>query len=109
MTDFKWRDSEKKIANRVFEAARLRELEEVINNFKQEAAIVSDADQLWKLIEQMRQRRHEFEQKYDFRYSVLITVFARLVAEDRVGEADLLGLDSDKTEEILRSAHFFKQ
>jgi hypothetical protein len=105
--DFKWKDSEKKIANRVYEKARLSELGELIRNFKAEAAAIDDPDQLWNLIEEMKTRRCAFEQKYDYRYSVLVTVFARLVGEGRISEADLQGLDSEKIVAILRTADFF--
>ena len=105
--DFKWKDSEKKIANRVYERARLSELGELIRSFKTEAAAIADPDQLWNLIEEMKTRRYAFEQKYDYRYSVLITVFARLVGEGRISEIDLQGIDSEKINAILRASRFF--
>ena len=105
--DFKWKDSEKKVANCVYEKARLSELEELIRNFKTEAAAIADPDELWNLIEEMKTRRYAFEQKYDYRYSVLITVFARLVGEGRISETDLQGLDSEKIASILRASDFF--
>ena len=38
--------------------------------------------------------------KYDYRYSVLISVFARLLTEGWLKKGDLEGLDADKIEQI---------
>lgn len=45
-------------------------------------------------------KTHELDQKYDFRYSVLIGVFARLIAEGWLTLEDLAGLDMAKRELI---------
>ena len=42
----------------------------------------------------------KIEDKYDYRYSVLIFVFARLLKEGWLKESDLDGLDKDKIEKI---------
>jgi Photoprotection regulator fluorescence recovery protein len=107
MADFKWKDSEKKIANRAFEKARIAELDEIIQSFKTDAAKISDPDQLWVLVDSMKNKRYEFEQKYDYRYSVLITVLARLLAERRISTDDLARLDEDKLAAIVARADFF--
>ena len=107
MNEFKWKDSEKKIANRAFEKARTAELDEVVLSFKADAANLGDVDQLWTLIEQMKHRRYEFEQKYDYRYSILVSVLARLLGEQRISAADLAGLDSDKLAAITVKSTFF--
>jgi hypothetical protein len=108
MNEFKWKDSEKKIANRAFEKARIAELDELVQSFKAEAAIIDDADQLWTMIEQMKNRRCQFEQKFDYRYSVLISVLARLLGEQRISSADLAGLDGDKLVAITVKSEFFR-
>jgi hypothetical protein len=46
MFDFNWSRSEKVIARRAFEKARLRELDGVIRQAKQKANKVSDPDEL---------------------------------------------------------------
>ena len=46
MADFKWKDSEKKAANRAYEKARVAELDELIHSFKTGATKISDPDQL---------------------------------------------------------------
>ena len=107
MTEFKWKDSEKKIANRAFEQARTAELDKVIQSFKADAAKIEDADQLWTLIDQMKNRRYQFEQKYDYRYSILVSVLARLLGEQRISIEDLAGLDGDKLAAVTLKSEFF--
>jgi hypothetical protein len=109
MNEFKWKDSEKKIANRVYEKARLNELDELVASFKAQAAKVYDTDQLWSLMDQMKERRYQFEQKYDYHYSVLISVLARLVGEDRFAIADLAGFDEKKLATITVKSEFFRR
>ena len=108
MNEFKWKDSEKKIANRAFEKARTTELDEVIQSFKADAAKIDDADQLWTLIDQMKNRRYQFEQKYDYRYSILASVLARLLGEQRISIEDLAGLDGNKLAAVTVKAEFFR-
>ena len=107
MTEFKWKDSEKKIANRAFEKARTAELDELVQSFKANAARIDDVDKLWTLIDQMKNRRYQFEQKYDYRYSILISVLARLLGEQRVSIDDLAGLDENKLAAITLKSDFF--
>ena len=107
MNEFKWKDSEKRIANRAFENARTTELDEVVQSFKADAAKIDDADQLWTLIDQMKNRRYQFEQKYDYRYSILVSVLARLLSEQRISIEDLTGLDRDKLATITVKSDFF--
>ena len=107
MTEFKWKDSEKKTASRAFEQARTAELDKVIQSFKADAAKIEDADQLWTLIDQMKNRRYQFEQKYDYRYSILVSVLARLLGEQRISIEDLAGLDGDKLAAVTLKSEFF--
>ena len=107
MNEFKWKDSEKKIANRAFEKARTAELDEVVQSFKADAAKIDYADQLWTLIDQMRSKRYQFEQKYDYRYSILVSVLAQLLSEQRISIEDLAGLDKEKLAALTVKSDFF--
>lgn len=104
MPDLKWTDSEKRTARRVFEAALAAELAEVMSEFKQKAAGVSTADEMWALETYLGTRRREIEAKYDFRYSQLLLVFGALLREGRVQPADLRGLSDEKIRSICRIA-----
>jgi hypothetical protein len=44
----------------------------------------------------LTQRRQDINRKYDYRYSVLLFVFANLVREGRVSEEELRSLGEDK-------------
>jgi len=96
MLGFKWSDSEKKLARRAFEAALATELTSVMVELKARAAAVSTPDDMWAIEDHLRARRREIEEKYDFRYSQLILVFARLVREGRLTLDQLAGLSDDK-------------
>lgn len=48
----------------------------------------------------MDEKREEINIKYDYRYSVLILVFARLLKEGWITVNDLEGLEEDKIDRI---------
>ena len=85
----------------VFDQALNAELEELIRQAKEMAAVVDEASQLWDFERWLTQRRLEIERKYDYRYSVLPYVFATLIKQDRISKNDLDGLDLGKIEIIL--------
>ena len=104
MFDVNWSHSEKKLARRLFDAAVQKELAEIITEFKAQAAALSEPDEVWELIARTDQRRRDFDRKYDYRYSQLLRVFAQLLRENRVTEAELQGLGEEKMSLILRTA-----
>lgn len=53
-----------------------------------------------------RRKRRETDEKYDYRYSQLLFVFARLLHKGRISESDLSGLRQDKLEKIRFLAGF---
>ncbi|HYZ86607.1 MAG TPA: hypothetical protein VE621_19490 [Bryobacteraceae bacterium] len=101
MRDLKWSQSEKVVARRAFDRALNEELEEVIRQAKGMAAAVEEPSQLWELERWLGERRVEIDRKYDYRYSVLPIVLAKLVNDGRIGENDLQGLDPEKIRLIL--------
>ena len=96
MYDLKWSESEKKLSRRIFEAALQAELADIIAKFKAKAAAVTTPDEMWAVRDFLAQAQHEIERKYDYRYSQLILVFATLVREGRITEAQLHGLSEEK-------------
>ncbi|WP_213956575.1 hypothetical protein [Variovorax sp. dw_954] len=104
MYDFKWSDSEKKLARSVFEAALATELAELIAEFKMRAAAAAEPDDLWSIQEYLHRTRREIDEKYDYRYSQLGLVFGRLLREGRIQEAQLAGLSEEKLSHIRRIA-----
>jgi len=57
---------------------------------------VEQSSELWDLEHYLTQRRQDINRKYDYRYSVLLFVFANLVREGRVSEEELRSLGEDK-------------
>ncbi len=51
-------------------------------------------------------RRREIDDKYDYSYSVLTLVFARLMYDGWLKPEDLAGISDDKLQEIRRVAEF---
>ena len=51
---------------------------------------------LWELENYVRERRKDIDSQYDYRYSVLPFVFARLISTGRLSEEELNGLSEEK-------------
>jgi hypothetical protein len=100
MHDDKWTHAEKKITRRVFDAALQAELSEVLADFKARAVVAVNMDDVWDIHEHLNRKGREIDQKYDYRYSQLLWVFARLMREGRIEEAQLAGLAEDKLAKI---------
>ena len=56
----------------------------------------NDGTEIRAIRDYLNEKARELDQKYDFRYSVLISVFARLIAEGWLTLEDLAGLDIAK-------------
>lgn len=104
MPDTTWKDSEKKIARRVFEAALQSELAEIMATLKARAASAKEPDDMWAIQAFLAQAQRDIDSKYDYRYSQLEFVFGRLLREKRIEEHDLNGLADEKLATILRIA-----
>jgi Photoprotection regulator fluorescence recovery protein len=102
MLDYKWSDSEKKIARRAFDAALSRELSSLLESIKSSAPQAATPDDIWALHDFLSEKREEINHKYDYRYSQLIYVFARLLKEKWLIKSDLDGLREDKLIAILQ-------
>ena len=59
---------------------------------------------MWSLEQHLRGKRHEIDEKYDYRYSQLPVVFGRLLREGRIVESQLMGLAEDKLSCVRRVA-----
>ncbi len=101
-----WSKREKEIARRAFEAAYFRECMAAREVVRKMAAEIDDPTGLWQLSEYLTDKREEVDKKYDYRYSVLPLVFARLIREGWIKQEDLAGLSDDKLEQIREFAEF---
>jgi Photoprotection regulator fluorescence recovery protein len=100
--DLKWSPSVKKIARRAFDTALESALAKVMAGFKQKANAASTPSEMWEIEDYLRQQRREIDETFDYRYSQLPLVFARLIREGRLDESLLSGLPEEKRE-IIRS------
>jgi hypothetical protein len=109
MRDFSWTTAEKKIARAAFALALNRELTSVRREVESMLAGSPDAGAIWHVHEYLSDKRLEVDTKYDYRYSVLISVFARLVGEGWLSEGDLRGLAAEKLNMITRIVALSRQ
>ncbi|MCK1511470.1 hypothetical protein IVB22_02555 [Bradyrhizobium sp. 190] len=100
--DVKWSPSEKKIARRAFDTALESALAKVMAEFKRRANAASTPSEMWEIENYLRQQRREIDESFDYRYSQLPLVFARLIREGHLDEGLLAGLSEEKRE-IIRS------
>jgi hypothetical protein len=96
MRDLKWSSTEKAIARRCFDRALRQELDAAIQSTKKIAAKIRQASELWELEHHLTQLRKEIDQKYQYKYSTLVLVFANLVGEGKLDPEDLRGLSEEK-------------
>ena len=102
--NLKWSSAEKVVARKAFDRALQRELDEVMIETKKRAEKVQEPSDLWDLEHYLTQRRTQVDRQFDYRYSVLIFVFADLIGRRRLSERELVGLSEDKLASIRRYA-----
>jgi hypothetical protein len=108
MFDLKWSQSEKRIARRVFEQALNRELTALIQEAKERINRVFTPEELWEVEHWLTERRKEIDMTYDYRYSVLPVVFAKLLHRRVVSNSDLDGLGPEKIDLIRRGFKIYE-
>ncbi|MFZ4640675.1 MAG: hypothetical protein ACOYMP_09785 [Nodosilinea sp.] len=104
MSDLSWSNAEKEIAQTAFEKAYGREIAVLIQEVRAQAACLSELDDLWQLHDFLSTKRHDVDGKYDYRYSVLVFVFSRLVKEGWLHLDELAGLEQSKLSKIAALA-----
>jgi Photoprotection regulator fluorescence recovery protein len=100
MREFKWSPTEKAVARKAFDRALRQELDKVMREAKEKAERVKEPADLWRLEEYLTKRRHDIDNRFDYRYSVLPLVFANLIREGLLAEEDLQGLSEEKLTRI---------
>jgi hypothetical protein len=96
----KWSKTEKEVARRAFEGAYRKECRAIAAKIKEMATAASEPEDLWRIHDVLTKQRRRTDEKYDYRYSVLLFVFARLLKEGWILETDLQELADDKIEAI---------
>ena len=104
MHDLVWTNAEKKIARLAFDTAVSEELNSLISEFKRKAAATKEATDLWEIRDWLNDRQREIDHEYDYRYSQLVFIFARLVEKDKIKLDQLSDLSEDKLSKIAHLA-----
>lgn len=102
MRDFKWSTVEKRVARSAYDASLETFLRKTMAEFKAKAAAAAKPSEMWALEGYLRRQRRKIDELFDYRYSQLPWVFARLIGEGNLDEAQLEGLSKDKIEIIRR-------
>ena len=100
VNDADWSQQEQQIARSAFDAAYTRETAALIKLVNEHANTIMVLNDAWSLHDFLSAKRHDIDGKYDYRYSVLIFVFARLVNEGWLHLTDLEGLAADKLAKV---------
>jgi hypothetical protein len=100
--DLRWSPSEKKVARSAFEAALESALANVMAEFKRRAEAATTPSEMWEIEIYLRQQRREIDEAFDYRYSQLPMVFARLIHAGHLDASRLSGLSEEKLE-VIRS------
>ena len=92
--NLKWSKSEKEAARSLFDLARQRDYErlmESVKDFPLEAG-----EDIWRLREFLNMKAKAFDRKYDYRYSRLPDLFAEYLDEGLLQKEELEGLSEEK-------------
>ena len=100
MQDEHWSRGEKAIARRAYDQAHSRELSALADEVRRRADRITEPHHIWELHDFLSRKRKEIDQKYDYRYSQLVFVFARLIRDGWMSEDDLTGLADEKLAKI---------
>ncbi len=77
--------------------------------FRAKASKIEPPADLWELEHYLTQSRKKIDRTFDYRYSVLIDVFGRLIRERRLSEKELQGLGQEKLKSIRSYAKFLAE
>ena len=99
-----WTKAEKKHARELFDLALEREyraLIDEINDFQ-----ITSPDEVWTLRDRLNRKAKEMDEKYDYRYSQLMFVFAQLVRDGYLSIEELEPIGEEKQKQIEKMVNF---
>ncbi|MBI3727915.1 MAG: hypothetical protein HY254_06230 [Burkholderiales bacterium] len=100
MRDFKWSDTEKKIARAAYDTALQKELAAIMARFKELANAANSPGDMWEIELYLQNARKSIDAKYVYRYSRLPVLLSQLVLENLIKREDLQKLAQDKLDAI---------
>lgn len=101
MKELRWSKTEKQIAKNAFERAYGRECVDLAKTIRLKAEKIKEPADIWRLRDFLNREVKDIENKYDYRYSVLMLVFARLIKDGWLRVDDLIGLDQEKIDRVI--------
>jgi hypothetical protein len=101
--------SEKGICRQAFDKAYMREYESVCENVKKMVAAAKEKNEIWAVGDYLYDKRREIDQKYDYRFSRLLSVFGLLYFEKWLDINDLKGMAQEKIDLIKQYATSYKE
>ena len=104
-----WTPAEKKAARRAFDEGLGRYLSSIMAEAKRRMASVVDPSDLWELETYLTESRKTIDRTYQYRYSDLLRVFAILMRDGWLKDADLVGLQPDKIAKVKNGAQTFRR
>lgn len=106
LRNLKWSKTEKDVARKAFNKAYQKECTALAEKVKEMVRNINKPSDLWAIHDFLDKQRRLTDDKYDYRYSVLIFVFARLLREGWVIESDLEGIKEEKINAIKNILSF---
>ena len=104
-----WSKQEKEIARKAYEAAYNRKCTTIAKNVHIITTDIKKPSNLWAIHDFLTEKRKETDEKYDYRYSVLLWVFSRLIYEGWARMEELSGLSDEKLESIKLIVESFRK
>ena len=100
MQEMTWSKAEKASARLAFERAHERECRALASEVGVMLSSFREPRDIWRVHDFLTERRKTTDEKYDYRYSVLVFVLARLLREGWLREKEIAALSEDKMERI---------
>ena len=95
-----WTATKKKTARRAFDKAFERHCTLITAEARRMLENVNAPSDIWRVQEYLSEHRKEVDRIYQYRYSVLLLVFSRLMRDGWLTEVDLAGLQQGKIARI---------
>lgn len=99
-SETQWSEQEKAVIKVALQAARDRETDILVKYVREQAAQISQIDDIWRLHDFLSARRHYIDGKYDDRESGILFVLSGLVKEGWLEVHELEGLDAVKLAKV---------
>ena len=99
-TNGQWGKEEEKIADSALKKAYEKETEALMANIRENAANVTQLEDVWQLHDFLSAKRHDIDGKYDDREEFLMFTLSKLIKTGLLEKSDLQGLAADKQAKI---------